>query len=383
MKKYFIYIFLSFLIFSCETEVDPSLDESLNILVIDAFLTSNDPIQHINITRSQAYFDDSFPVKVEGAIVTVTNLTDSSVPVYTFQEQQDRYTWQSGDGSTLGTIGHQYELRVELNGNTFTSITSLEDAPPVDSIEFRLEEGNSFVDDLILAELIATDLEGLNDTYLIKTWKNGELLGQPGQINIAYDAAFSPSEENDAVKFIQPIRDGVNPFDDARNGDELSPYNLPDSLFIKRDTSLLASDTIFLGAPSIFYSDKTPFGVIVNERIVIANDNNKVPVDLKYIPRNDDRFIFSIDDKVYLKGDSIYVEIHSISNEAFFFLNQVIIETTREGGFGALFATPLANVSTNIVPENQSEPVLGFFNIATVSSGGARLNSEDQVRIVE
>ena len=85
----------------------------------------------------------------------------------------------------------------------------------------------------------------------------------------------------------------------------------------------------------------------------------------------------------YCRHVSVYVEIHSISNEAYFFMNQVFIETSREGGFGALFATPLANVSTNIVPDDPNNSTAGFFNIASVSSNGARLTSEDQVRIVE
>lgn len=361
------------MIFSCEKEVDPSLDGSLNILVIDAFLTNNDSIQHINITRSQPYFDDNFPGKVEGATITVTDLTDNSIPAYTFQEQQDRYTWQSTDGTGLGVIGHQYELRVELDGNVYTSVTSLEDAPPVDSIRFRLEEGNAFFDDLIFAEMFATDLVGLNDTYWIKTWKNGDLLGSPGQINIAYDAAFSPDADNDGVQFIQPIRDAINSFEEARNGDLLSPYRLPFALVQSGDTLRYKSDGAF-------------YGFIRNDKIVFEEgdfQNNKVPDYEESISITDDRFYSISSNEVGVKGDSVYVEIHSISNEAFFFFNQVIIETTREGGFGALFATPLANVSTNIVPENPDTQVLGFFNIATVSSAGVRLSDPDQVRVVE
>lgn len=373
MKTKLIYILFLLVIFSCETEVDPSLDSSLNVLVIDAFLASNETTQHINITRSQPYFDSSFPEKVEGATVTVTDLTDSSVPVYTFQERNDRYTWESTDGNNLGTIGHQYELRVELDGDIFTSVTSLEDAPPVDSISFRLEEGNSFIDDRIFGEVFATDLEGLNDTYWIKTWKNGDLLGSPGQINIAYDAAFSPAPDNDAVQFIQPIRDSINPFDEARNGDPLSPFNLPESLFFDGDT--------------IKYEvDGSIYGLVEGNQIIFEKEdvftNNNVPDYQESLPLDDERFVRN-GDELLLKGDSVYVEIHSISNEAFFFMNQVIIETTREGGFGALFATPLANVSTNIVPENPDTQVLGFFNIATVSSSGVRLSNEDQVRVVE
>ena len=372
MRK-LVYIFIAAIVFSCETQVDPELETTLNVLVVDAWLTNDDPTQHINITRSQPYFDDSAPEKVSGAIVTITDLTDPSNPVYVFAESTDRYTWQSGDGSTLGTIGHRYRLEVQVDGALYTSETELNDAPPIDSISFRLEEGNAFFDDLIFGEFFATDLVGIDDTYWIKAWKNGEFLGEPGEINIAYDAAFSKDLDNDGVQFIQPIRDGISSVEESRNEDFLSPFRLPDTLIYDGD--------------HLRYQDGSWYGVVRNNKVFfeVADSiaNNNVPDYQVSLPLADDRFVPLGDTALYLKGDSVYVEIHSISNEAYFFLNQVVIETTREGGFGALFATPLANVSTNIVPENPGNPVVGFFNIAAVTSAGNRLTEESQVRIIE
>lgn len=72
-------------------------------------------------------------------------------------------------------------------------------------------------------------------------------------------------------------------------------------------------------------------------------------------------------------GDSVYVEIHSISLAAFNFLGQVVTQTNRPGGFGQLFATPLANVSSNIANVNPTgSAVVGFFNTAAVSGRGQR-----------
>ncbi|MEQ8423966.1 MAG: DUF4249 domain-containing protein [Cyclobacteriaceae bacterium] len=68
-------------------------------------------------------------------------------------------------------------------------------------------------------------------------------------------------------------------------------------------------------------------------------------------------------------GDVLAVEIHSITPEAFNFMNEVIIQTDRPGGFAELFAAPISNVSTNIFNVNTDGPkVLGFFNVAAVSS---------------
>ncbi len=75
----------------------------------------------------------------------------------------------------------------------------------------------------------------------------------------------------------------------------------------------------------------------------------------------------------YSPGDSVLVEIHSITNDAFDYLNEVRIQIDRQGGFGELFATPVANVPTNIVPtNNQNQVVLGFFCTSAVASMGKR-----------
>lgn len=75
----------------------------------------------------------------------------------------------------------------------------------------------------------------------------------------------------------------------------------------------------------------------------------------------------------YDVGDSLYVEIHSLTEATFDFLSEVAIQTNRPGGFSELFARPLANVSTNIVKQNtQGTPVQGFFNVGSVSGLGKR-----------
>jgi len=74
----------------------------------------------------------------------------------------------------------------------------------------------------------------------------------------------------------------------------------------------------------------------------------------------------------YQPGDSVYVELYSITHESYNFLNEVITQTDRPGGFGELFATPLANVSTNVTVVRGTTPVVGFFNVSSVSGLGKR-----------
>jgi hypothetical protein len=82
----------------------------------------------------------------------------------------------------------------------------------------------------------------------------------------------------------------------------------------------------------------------------------------------------------YLVGDSVYVQIQSVTEAAFNFLNEVRIQTDRPGGFGELFATSLANVSTNITNTNANgSMVLGFFNVGEVTGLGRKFKSLDEL----
>ncbi len=271
--------------------------------MIDAWLDNQRTIQSIYVSRSQPYFNSSFPQKIDGADVRVF---DENGLEFVFVENDSAYTWVSADGQPFGEIGLFYQLIVDVEGQQFEAFADLGRVPEIDSIKFRFEEkGDFFPEDYYLAEFVARDPEGTGDTYWIKAWKNGQYLNKPGEINIAWDAAFSRGGGVDGAVFIQPIQDGINPFDED--------------------------------------------------------------------PENDNEFL-----PPYLIGDSVYVEIHSINEQAFFFLQEIIVQTDRPGGFAALFAQPLANVSTNIVNSdpNSEEIAFGFFNVAAISSDGLRL-SED------
>lgn len=77
----------------------------------------------------------------------------------------------------------------------------------------------------------------------------------------------------------------------------------------------------------------------------------------------------------YVLGDSVYVEIHSLTEASFDFLTQVWTQTNRPGGFAELFSRPLANVSTNIANQNAGgAKVQGFFNVGSVSGRGQKFD---------
>lgn len=74
----------------------------------------------------------------------------------------------------------------------------------------------------------------------------------------------------------------------------------------------------------------------------------------------------------FVTGDKIYVELHSISNEAFSFLSIAFQQITNSEN--TIFALPLANSKGNIYDDSTGDRILGVFNVAAV---------ETKTRIVE
>jgi hypothetical protein len=307
MKSISIYILVfvsaSFLLFSCDEVIDPTLEKADPVLVIDAWLNNAAGDQTITLTQSQPYFENSLPSGVSGAVV---NVTDQNNMVYSFGETAPGvYVWTPTGSEVFGQVGFMYSLSVQVGSETFISDARMGRAPAIDSITFFLQAGGQFFDDLYQAQFWATDPLESGDAYWIKTFKNGNQLLKPSEIITAYDAGFSKGGNFSGVPFIFPIRTAINPFDEDKDGKLLSPY---------------------------------------------------------------------------VVGDSVYVQIQSVTEAAFNFLNEVRIQTDRPGGFGELFATSLANVSTNITNTNvNGSKVLGFFNVGATTGLGRKFKSLDEL----
>lgn len=65
-------------------------------------------------------------------------------------------------------------------------------------------------------------------------------------------------------------------------------------------------------------------------------------------------------------GENVRIEIHSLSNEAFNFLE--IARDQINNGSNGIFSLPLANARSNIRRVSDDKSILGFFNVAAVSS---------------
>ena len=123
------------------------------------------------------------------------------------------------------------------------------------------------------------------------------------------------------------------------------------------------------------FAGRTDFYWIKTYRNGVVNSNPSnmnIAWDAAYGP-GADGFTFIIPirdgitpaDKPFNLNDSVTVEIHAINEETWNFLSEVRTQTTN----GGLFASPPANVRTNIKNVNSSSKVkaVGFFNVGSIS----------------
>ena len=228
-----ILLLTGLLLFSaCETVIDPSLEAAEPVLVVDAWINNKPSLQVVKLSKTQSYFDKTIPAGVTGAQVSIE---DSDGKVYVFTESKPGvYTWTPIGNEVFGETGLHYELKISAEGESFKASTKMGRVPPMDSITFRIQEGNQFVTDFYLAEFWAVDPIERGNSYWIRTYKNGKLLSKPSEINLAYDAGFSKGGGTfTGVNFIYPIRTGINPFDQDKDKNFLSPYEVGDSLYVE------------------------------------------------------------------------------------------------------------------------------------------------------
>ena len=235
MKKltFFLSIITILFLYSCEDIVDIELEEDGAQLVVDAWINDKPEPQVIKLRRTIPYFDNTFAPEVTGATVVVAD-SDSTLYFFEDPDNDGDYIWTPQPGQVLAQEGKDYALFIELDGDEYISISTANRKPLVDSIGYDFRDDLVGVAEGIIAQIYARDPVGEGDVYWIKTFKNGQFLNKPQEINITYDAAFGPGGQSDGILFIPPIRTGINRLpdsgDDAIDTDSFPPYDIGLSL---------------------------------------------------------------------------------------------------------------------------------------------------------
>jgi hypothetical protein len=221
MKSYFSLLLTAltaFFLFSCEDPV--TLDSRFESpeLVVEAWVNNISEPQTITLTETQDYYDNRLPTPVTDAQVIICQ-TENQQPTtncFVFEHQEDgRYVWEPAvAGQTLGEVGTEFGLGIQRGDQQYASITTMNRTAQLDSISFQFEEEALGLEEGLYAQLYARDPVGQGDAYLIRSTVNDTLLIRPSELNLAYDATFSPGTNTDGITFIFPIRFAINKQDD-------------------------------------------------------------------------------------------------------------------------------------------------------------------------
>ena len=128
--------------------------------------------------------------------------------------------------------------------------TKEKNIPPIDSLYYEYvkaeKQGSDTIPEGYILQMKAKDIVGEGTCYWFKTYRNGILYNKPGQINLAYDAAFGPG--SDGVQFIPPILFGLSP-ERYVIGDtldvELYSIGLPTFFFLNRARTEMTNSGLF------------------------------------------------------------------------------------------------------------------------------------------
>lgn len=221
--------------FSCEDVVDIDANFEKAELVVDAWLDQRDTTQTVFLSLTQDYFQATAAPAVTDATVILTN--DTKGTIFPFVHKNDgAYEWMPQAGEIIGEAGDVYTLSISYQDWNYQAISQLNPAPPVDSIVYEFREPEFGNPEGIYAQFYARDLPGEGNTYWIKTYKNGEFLNKPSEMNISADGTFDLGSGTDGIVFIPPIREAVNriPDDsDSEDNDELPAYAVGDDIRVE------------------------------------------------------------------------------------------------------------------------------------------------------
>ena len=186
MKNLYIILLSAFALTSCEEVIDLNLDTAPKKLVIDAALDWKKgeakayPI--VDISYTEAYFGETHSPAIDNAVVKIVSgsqtysltLWDGTTTITSDNLNElkggSHYVFPAG---ITPELGKDYELIVELDGQTYTAKDKMLEAPIIPSDRIVQKENGGFLKD---RKEVRFYFDGINDgvanAYLLKLWQN-------------------------------------------------------------------------------------------------------------------------------------------------------------------------------------------------------------------
>ena len=162
---------LVFLLSACERIVELEIPSGESKLVIEGQITSQNEPWSVNLSLSQAYFDQSEMIFVTDAVVTITGSDGTNVIL----SHTDSGHYESST-AYFCTPGVRYTLSVDYKGKKYTASEEAPLAYPIDTIaSYYLPDNNGFIEKGYYVFIQGKEREEQGDYYLFKAYRNDTL----------------------------------------------------------------------------------------------------------------------------------------------------------------------------------------------------------------
>lgn len=247
---------------ACEDVIDLEVPEGKTFTVVDAWITNAPGKQDIRITKTVPYTSSQTAPVVDNAVVTLFDLTDGAT--YNFSFANGVYSYDPGQGNSIGKLNHAYRLRVKLNEETFEAIDTIRNVPDIDSItyEYKSKEDAESGEEGYYARFYGRDLGGQNDYYWIRSYRN--TLAHKEADAFAINGAFNENIADSTV-FIRPISEGITKDD--------KPYQLNETVIVRIASCTKASHTFLTHVESQLNNGGLFASILQNVKSNLVNTN--------------------------------------------------------------------------------------------------------------
>lgn len=166
VKKIILLFVFSIVITSCEKVIDIDLNSASPKYVIEGDITNAGGVNTVKITRTKNFDEDNNFEEVTGANVTVTdNVGNTETLAMTSPGIYQTST-------LMGIPGHTYYLNIDVNGEQFTSVSTM--PYPVSLDTAYVFDFTDFGDTLKLVFATYTDSAGIPNYYRHSLIVNGK-----------------------------------------------------------------------------------------------------------------------------------------------------------------------------------------------------------------
>ncbi len=180
MKNIFIALLFAVVFVSCDKPIHLNLNESDKRVIIEGQVTNRAGYQYVKLSRSVDFYQTGALPKITNAIVSVKDNDGTEIVfIHNPNNKADSIGYYLPQTPFVGTIGKDYHLRVDIDGDVYEADDHLYPVTTIDSMAYRVDDDEEkdpktqgkFREVLIYAK----EPHPSKDYYLFKFYRNDSL----------------------------------------------------------------------------------------------------------------------------------------------------------------------------------------------------------------